>query len=323
MKEEKSIYLDTNVQQLEEDGVIDRTVLKACLAAKPPMLTAGDIVEHFRKRGNFADVPGCRRPGRVSENLIRIVDSVVDSNTPSDMKPVLMQRRLAGQLKEEASFDFLTPFQRNDVLRFKEEHGHLPMFRLLMYYLTREGATRNDTIMSYTLGLNPSRIHCHSLSDVCKYVDLSRERVRQIIQTYVFPEELMLPRLWTNFADHSTYYADHTSEGYVKASTLDFVGLKFATYADVISRSTMLKNIEGKYLARRGWEKEIEAWLKRLEKLMGMPRSVDSRISIEGLAMGGSLDTRISLIVMHQIAPSLGIKTDAPDGLILAKNIVD
>lgn len=321
METQQPFYLDTPVFRLFEDGVIDRSVLRACEAAKPSMKTAGDILHWRQLHGSFADVPGCRRPGRIPDTLNGIADTVVASNTPLEQHRVTKSRVHATHLSNEADFDFLTETQRNDALDFKDHYGHLPMFRILRCFLNRDGASRNDTIMAYMLGITDrDNERGHSLAEISRQVDLSRERVRQISQSYVLPETLMHPRLWTQYADHSTYYADAGHHAYLHVTTHEIPGLTFPAYAMVLHRTTMLENVGDRFLARRGWVKEISAWVRRLSRLRDMPRTIDSRISLDGLAMGGTLDNRISLIVLHQIAPAMGITTDAPDAIILHKN---
>ena len=321
MSKEEKLYLDTPIKALYEDGHIERGVLRACQAAKPPLETAGDVAEYFEARGNFSQVPGCRRPGRIPDTLVRIATTVQRKTTPTHQKPIHQKRQRATVLKNEAMFDFLSENQRAEMLKFKAEHGHLPMFRVLKCYLNRPEASRNDLIMGYSLGMNEmSEDSVFSLAEIASHVSLSRERVRQIAQTYVFPEQLMHSSLWTSYADHSTYYVDENNTAFQETKTIEMPEISFGAYAAVLQRTTMLQNVDDKFMARRGWVKEITAWTNRLTKLMAMPRSIDNRISLDGLAMGGALDTRISLVVLHQIAPSLGITPDAPDAIILPKN---
>lgn len=320
MTEPKKIYLDTTVTALYDAGIIDRTVLKACQSAKPPLTSAGDILRHFEENGNFTDIPGCRRPGRISNKLIELANNTINQSTPAEERPHVMTRNLTDKLLNQAAFDFLTEQQQNDCLQFRKLYGYLPMFRVLRYYLSREGAARADYVMLMALGLgNPSE-PIPTLANIGQLVGLSRERVRQIIQAYRLPEQIQHSALWKHYADHTTYFCDPTSEIFRMVTATELPGLTFAGYATVLERTTMLDNVDDSYLARRGWTKEIRAWVNRLRKLYAMPRSIDNRISLEGLAMGGSLDTRIMLVVLHQIAPALGILTEAPDTIILPKN---
>lgn len=317
------IYLDTPIIQLVERGLIDKTVLKACKAAKPEFKTAADIYNHWKEFGDFHNVPGCRRQSRITELLTFIARTVEPTNMPSELKPVVASRIKAGQLVKDADFDFLNESQRAEVLRFKEENGYLPMIAILRYFLNSEKASRNDVIMSYIFGLNNDGAECKSLADVATRVELSRERVRQIIQTYEIPEQLRHSRLWTNYVDHSTYYADETCPAYRIAKNAEVEGLSFAQYAAVVSRISMLENVDDAFLARKGWTKEIKGWVSRLSRMKDMPRSIENRISIEGLAMGGALDMRLSMVVLHQIAPALGLGTAAPDTIVLPPNVTD
>ena len=319
MNYEFKIYLDTPTLMLCEKGIMDRQALRACYAAKPPMTTAGDILAHFLQHGNFSEVPGCRRLGKIPDTLTKIAETVCNTHTPTEEKPVMVKRFQARELDKDASFPFLSDSQRHECLEFKAKHGHLPMFRILKFYLNRPDANRDDIIMRSVLGLDISSPSSGTLSAIGLQVNLSRERVRQIANTYAMPSEMSLPSLWKPYADHSTYYADAQSEAYKKAEK-EIRPLTFATFATVLERTTMLKNIDDRFLARHGWTKEISAWVKKLTQLTKMPRTIDSHISLEGLAMGGALDTRISLIVLNQICPSLGIKTAGQDGIILPKN---
>lgn len=316
MENQFDIYLDTPVKLLLERGMIDRLVLRACQAARPPMETAGDILDHYEENKTFSDVPGCRRPGRIPEALVDIARMVQRRETPSQLKKYESRRRQAGQLNNEANFDFLSEGRRAEILMYREKFGYLPMFRILSYYLNREDAQRNDRVMAHYLGMADNE-PCASLADIGVKVGLSRERIRQILQTWTLPEQLSHARLWKQYADHSTYFANHSSEAYEKVVQTELPELSFGAYASILHHTTMLQNVEGRFLARRGWVEEISAWHDRLMRLAGMPRAISSRISLEGLAMGGSLDTRISLIVLNQIAPALGLLPDAPDAIIL------
>lgn len=315
-----NIYLDTPISRLFDDGHIDKTVLRACQAAKPPMETAGDVLAHLHKYGNFARVPGCRRPGRIPDTLLRIAEVTHEIETPIEEKPVLQKRKIAGELDANAEFDFLSEVQRAEVLKFRGEFGHLPMFTVLKIYLNRADASRNDKVMAFSLGMRDDAKSTATLADIAGHVNLSRERVRQIAMTYSLPDILMHPRLWTGYADHSTYFMDASHPSYKTACDIEVPGLAFGAFAAILHRTTMLQNVRDTFLARRGWVKEISAWVERLSKLASMSRAIESRISLEGLAMGGTLDTRINLVVLNQIAPALGILTEAPDGLILPKN---
>lgn len=316
-----TIYLDTPITQLVDDGHIDKTVYRACQAAKPPMETAGDVHAHFHKHGNFATIPGCRRPGRIPDTLLRIAQTTMDTNTPIEEKPTLQKRKIAGNLDANADFSFLSDEQRRHVLEYRTEHNHLPMFAILKIFLNRAEASRNDTVMAFSLGMHDERgSHAASLADIAGKVNLSRERVRQIAITYALPEIMMHPRLWSGYADHSTYYMDANSDIYKRVTDTEVSGLSFGAFAAIMGRTTMLQNVRDRFLARRGWVKEITAWVDRLTRLAAMPRTIESRISLEGLAMGGTLDMRINLVVLNQIAPALGIQTVPPDGLILPAN---
>ncbi|MDE6396495.1 MAG: hypothetical protein K2K84_04415, partial [Muribaculaceae bacterium] len=78
--------------------------------------------------------------------------------------------------------------------------------------------------------------------------------------------------------------------------------------------------VDNTFMARRGWAPEIEAWVKRLRQLRDMPRTFASKLSIDGLSMGGKLDSRLKLIVVNQIAPLLGLDI-VDDNIILPANI--
>lgn len=320
MNNESTIYLDTPVALLLENGTIDKTVMRACQSAKPPMVLAGDIVEYLKRHGSFAGVPGCRRPGRIPDTLLRIANATQQSDTPTQFKPYSQKRQIAEKLEAEASFDFLTDEERENALRFRAEHGHLPMFAILRRYLLRDSASRNDTVMAYSLGMHDRDGLRLCLADIAERVGLSRERVRQIAITYNLPENLAHTRLWAGYADHSAYYADAGNAAYRHVREAEVPGLSFAAYASVLHRTTMMHNVEDTFLARRGWVEQISAWVNRLKKLAAMPRAFDNRISLEGLAMGGKLDMRIVLVVLNQIAPALGLRADGQDALILPKN---
>lgn len=316
---ENPIYLDTTIEHLLDCALIDRTVLKACQSARPPLKTAGDIMLHHQQYGNFASVPGCRRAGRISDVLLQIVGMVENQNTPSDLRTTLRNRAIADRLGHEADFDFLTEKQREQILAYRNEYGYLPMFKVLQYYLTRKDASRNDIIMASVLGFDADPSTRANFAAIGQNVNLSRERVRQIALTYEFPEQLALAGLWKCYFDHKTYYADATHSSY-KLAANEVAGLTFAAFATVIHRTTMLHNVDDRYLARRGWVNEIRAWVDRLNRLATMPRTIDSRISIEGLAMGGTLDIRMSSVVLRQIVPAFGFKSDDADAIILPKN---
>lgn len=322
MYKKRPIYLDTPVTQLFDDGYIDRTVVRSCEAAKPPMVTAGDILKYLELHGNFSNVPGCRRPGRIPDTLTSVARQVQPVNTPVDELPGSQRRQQASHLLNEADFAFLSDCQRSEVIRFRESYGHLPMFRILKYYLNRPDATRNDTIMAYSLGILEGDFEKnHSLADIAQSVNLSRERVRQITQTYELPEDLMYPRLWNFYADHSTYYADSNNSSFLFTVDNEVPELTFTAYAAVLQRTTMMHPVDDRFMARSGWEKEITAWVNHLTKLAAHPKMLDSRISLDGLTMAGSLDSRMNLVVINQIAPALGLPTDGNDAIILPKNI--
>ena len=320
MNNDPVIFQDTPISKLFDNGLLDRTSLRACQAAKPPLLTAGDIAEHYSEYGNFSKVPGCRRPGKTTDALKFIALNTAPNPTPTHLKSTIVQRQMAGKLNEEANFDFLTTAQKARVLMFRKQYGHLPMFQIIKYYLNRKDASRNDIIMAYYLQLDNENANCTSLADLSNKIFLSRERIRQIILNYKFDDTISHPSLWTHYVDHSIYYSDNNSPSFVEAKTNEIENLSFATYADIISRVSMLENIDNEYMARKGWTKEIGAWRTRLLRMLAMPRNIDSRISIDGLTMTGALDGRINIIVLNQIAPALGIKAVAPDTLILPKN---
>lgn len=323
MTKRVDIYLDTPIERLLEMGVIDKTVAKACRSSHPPMDTAGDIVRHLQEQGSFSDVPGCRRPGRITETLTEITRIVRHENMPSELKPTVARRIQAGQRVEDAGFSFLSESERKEVLDFRERHGYLPMIRIFSIYVNSPLASRDDRIMASSLGLNSDKLRHASLAGISSDIGLSRERVRQVIRNYQLPEELSHAKLWKNYADHSTYYSDESSETFRTASAEEIPELPFSTYAEIISRISMLENIENKFLARKGWTDEISAWVNKLQRLAALPRKIENRISIDGLAMGGSLDTRLSVVVINQIAPALGIRGEAPDALIFLPNVSD
>lgn len=320
MHKDIAIYLDTTVISLYEKGVIDKTVLRACEAAKPPMETAGDIAAHLDANGSFARVPGCRRPGRIPDTLSAIAEKVKKTPTPSDEKPERRQRNRAMRLSQDASFVFLTDEQRENVLAFRKEHGYLPMFMVLRYYLTRPDASRNDIIMSYGWGLNPSADDSATLASIGEQVGLSRERIRQILLTYEIPDELSHQQFWNQYVNHSTFYVDAGHSEFENVRQREIPNLTFAAYADILHRTTMMFNVNDRFMARRGWIKEISAWVDRFDRLSEMTRSIDSRVSLEGLAMGGNLDTRIALVVLNQLAPAYGFIPDPPGHLILPRS---
>lgn len=317
---EQNIYLDTAICDLMEAGVIDISVYRACNAAKPPMVTAGDILEHLDAKGSFSDVPGCRRPGRIPDTLMSIAGKVIATETPAEERPHNIKRREIGKLSQEAHFEFLSEDQRREILDYRQKYGHLPMFKILKFYLNRPDASRNDLIMAYTFGLSAAQGDNSTLAEIAQLVNLSRERVRQIAINYEFPEQLRHPRLWMQYADHSTYFVNPSNDAFNLVRTTEVEDLPFASYAMILQRTTMLQNVDDLYLARQGWVDEITAWYTKLSRLKSMTRFIDSRISLEGLAMGGALDLRINLVVLHQIAPALGITPDAPDAIILPKN---
>ena len=320
MNIKKEIYLDTTIEQLLRDNIIDRSVSRACQSSKPPMLTAGDIKEHMDAHGGFSDVPGCRRGGRIADILADVAQNVIESTTPVDHKASAIKRRNVERLNESADFQFLTADQRREVLEFREKHGYLPMFKILGYHLSSPKASRNDTIMAYNWGFHadsPSRIP--TLSGIAAIVGLSRERVRQIVTEYTLPEQLSHSRLWTHYADHSAYYISANDKVFEDVRQYEAPDMPFPIFAEIMQLATMLHNVDNKFLARNGWTAQISAWVNRFDKLMSMARYVDSRISIEGLAMGGSLDARMIPVVLARIAPSYGLKVEGST-ILLPKN---
>lgn len=309
------VYLNTTVNELVERGLIDRTAGRACHAAKPPLETAADIKNYLRSHGNFSAVPGCRRPGRIPSTLRKIAEVVRNENAPKpDKNPATVF--------ETAAFSFLNEDQRLEALEFKKEYGYLPMFRILACYMTRPGASRNDHILAKCMSFEPlDPPVTPSFMRVAENVGLTRERVRQIAESYRFPDEICHAKLWKHYADHSTYYIDNKSQVYRDVLSREIPRMPFHPFAGVMRRVAMLDPLENhRYLARRGWTSEIEAWVKRLERLASMPRTIDSRLSLEGLAMGGALDSRLNLVVLNQIAPTFGILPAPPDSIILPKN---
>ena len=235
MKHAESIYLDTPVSQLLSMKMIDRSVERACQAANPPMLTAGDIVEHLDLYGNFSDVPGCRRPGKILDTLLGIAGITIRENSPSELNPRTRRKAIAVQLDKDADFDFLSDLQREDILEFRREHGHLPMLKILQSYFNRPDASRNDIIMAFALGLqDDSQAEYSSLAEIARQVELSRERVRQITLNYQLPEMLSLSRLWTFYVDYSTYYVDPNHQAFKHACTYEITDLSFSSYADIL-----------------------------------------------------------------------------------------
>lgn len=219
---------------------------------------------------------------------------------------------------EDVPLGFVSASRRAYYEDYNAEHGHYPMFRILVDYLTSDEATRDDKIFALSAGLvgdaGPQRT-----DDIAVQFGLTRERVRQILVAYHLPARIGPVQRWQAYCDHSTYFINEASDKFRHVCDTEVNTLTFRTYAAMLTRTVMLDLVEDRFLVRRGWTKELTAWIKRLERLAGVRRTIESRISIEGLAMGGALDARMRSVVLNQIAPALGIRTEAPDLLVFSK----
>lgn len=309
-----TVYRDTPIAKLVQDGIIDRNTGRACQSATPPLVTAGHVVRYLEEHGTLADIPGCRRPGRITSQLHALVSITVMEDTP--------QAPVRPAQATEPDLGFAPAATRTMAQRYKEEHGHWPMFALLADYLCGPDATRSDRVLALWLGLEQAPgVERDNLASIAAAVDLTRERVRQIIAAFSIPEHLLPFRLWKAYADHSTYYVDERSPRYTAITENEVPGLPFAAYMEIMKKVSSLVAGDGPYLVRQGWEKEIAAWVKRLERLAAMPHSIDCRLSLSGLTMGGALDARLNPVVLTQIAPSMGIRPEAPDTIIVPRNL--
>lgn len=305
----KPIYNNTPIAELVRTGIIDRNIARACESATPPLTTAGDIRRYLSEHGSFTEVPGCRRPGRISRALTTLAGMTLGENSP--------EVRTTASLAETADFPFLTAEQRAAALDFKAKHGRLPMFAILAAYLQREGAGRDDRIFGIWTGLTGEG--AHSLAEIGLAFNLTAERVRQLILDYTIDNLLTNNRLWQGYADYSTYFLNENSDIFATVVASECPGLDFRGFGAVMRRIHSLDMVDNRFLARRGWAPEIEAWLLRLERLRDMPRTISSRISIDGLTMGGKLDSRLKLVVINQIVPALGLKV-MDDNILLPAN---
>lgn len=300
------LYRTKRIEALYDTGQIPRTVKLACESVRPPLVTVGDIRDYLIEHGSFSDIPGCRRPGRVTQIITEIAENV--SDPPEDYEGY----------SEDIPFGFVGHDKRNDYETYRDTHGHYPMFRILVDFLNSNEADRHDIIFGMHNGL-PGNVPL-SYSEIASRVHLTKERVRQICTNYRLPERIGGITYWTPYGDYSTYYIDDHSECFRNVVETEIDTINFTSYANVLSRILMLEFVQGRFLVRSGWENEIISWVKRLEQIAALPRTKDSRISIDGLAMSGVLDIRLKQIIISQIAPSLGITAIAPDILIFHAN---
>lgn len=299
------VYRDTPLTVLHKTNRLSRGALMACRAAVPPMETAGDLMRYLATHDNLRAIPGCRRPGLISRELESLGRMVRDTHTPP-ARP--------GDIVEE--WDFMTATRREQLKEFRAMHGHLPMFAVLHDWCMRPGATRNDNMVARML-TTPSDSPL-TLMALAKEYGLSAERVRQIILEYRVPDTFANARLWHPYANHATYFIAETSRAYRDILQREMPTLGFRGYCLIMKTVHPLVSVEGRYLARQGWENEITAWHRRLTRLAQRKATagVHSRLTVEGLSMGGTLDARLKPIVLTQIAPSLGLDTDA-DSILL------
>lgn len=305
----KPIYLNTTIATLLKEGLIDKNTARACGSANPRLATAGDIKNHLAVHGSFTEVPGCRRPGRISRALENLAKLTLDENEPHHEK--------AKTLTDTADFPFLSAEERASALNFKREFGHLPMFAILSSYLRRPSHDRKEIMFASYTGLDKES--GKSLAEIGSRFDVTPERVRQILLDYTIPEGLDGARLWNPYANHSTYFINENSEVFKAVIANECSTLPFRGFAAVIRRVLNFDYVDRRFLARRGWVPEIEAWAHRLQMLRDMTRTFSSKLSIDGLSMGGKLDSRLKLIVVNQIVPQLGLEV-VDDNIILPAN---
>ncbi|MDE6397397.1 MAG: hypothetical protein K2K84_09000, partial [Muribaculaceae bacterium] len=257
----KPIYLNTPIAVLIKDGVIDRNIARACEAANPPLLTAGDIRRHWLDHGAFTEVPGCRRPGRISRALTSLANMTLDEDAPAALTEAT--------LSDTAAFPFLTAEEQATALKFKEEYGHLPMFYILSRRLGLSESDRKAVIFGSATGLldKPAA----SLAEIAAKYDISPERVRQIIQDFALEDILTQARLWKSYADYSVYFINKNSEVFNTVVAKECPNLTFRGFSAIIRRVLNFDVVDNTFMARRGWAPEIEAWVKRLRQLRDMP----------------------------------------------------
>jgi len=304
---ETPLYRTKRIEILYKTHQIPRTVKLACEAANPQFVTAGDVLDYLIEHGSFSQIPGCRRPGLVSRILTDIAENV--TNPPEGYEGY----------SEDILFGFANHDKRAEYEKYRETYGHYPMFRIFVDYLNSNEANRCDIIFGLRHGLiGEKQLH---FSDIASHFKVSGERVRQIHAAYQIPERINGIALWTPYGDYSTYYVDAGSECFRNVLDTEIDTIDFNAYANVLSRILTLEVVDGRYLVRSGWEHEITAWVRRLEQIAALPRQKDSRISLDGLAMGGSLDIRLRQVILNQIAPALGLTPLPPDSLIFPANI--
>ena len=306
----KPIYLNTPIPALIKDGIINRNIARACEAANPPLLTAGDIRRHWLEHGAFTEIPGCRRPGRISRTLATLANMTLDEDAPAPAADL--------PLYETAAFPFLSPEEQAHSLKFKDEHGHLPMFYILSKRLGIAQSDRKAIIFGSAAGLldKPAA----SLAEIAARFEISPERVRQIIQEFALEDLLTQARLWKSYADYSVYFINKNSEVFQNVIKYECPTLTFKGFGSIIRRVLNFDLVDNTFLARRGWAPEIEAWVTRLRQLRDMPRTFSSKLSIDDISMGGKLDSRLKLIVVNQIVPLLGLDI-VDDNIILPANV--
>lgn len=226
-------------------------------------------------------------------------------------------------------FPFLMSRQRKFVFDFTKEHGHAPLFFLLLHYL-RLSENRSNKIYSLYHGIFDGKRR--SLTEIADAMGLTRERCRQIASGKI---EVQESEIVTN--DGWEYYQELFELPFIYERTKEYVRLKeaehlsegFGVFAALVSLKGDFKveDVEGHTILvnKHVDEFDFSDCVDALFSIVNAKYSVDTYVALDSIlyAVPEPLKADMKVLVRYVATDIYKVKVTDGGQLYLSQNYID
>lgn len=226
-------------------------------------------------------------------------------------------------------YPFLMNRQRQFVFEFIKEYHHAPLF-FLMYHYLRLSENRSNKIYCLANGIFDGRRR--ALNEIAEVMDLSRERVRQIVYGTIGVQESALAN-----NDGWDYYNElfdlpfiyERTERYVRLKEVEHLPIDFEVFASLVKLKADFKaeNVEGHTILMNNKYSDLKLsdCLDTLFSIINARYSTDTYIPIDSLLFTFPEQMRpiMKELVKHITTEICKVQITDDEKLYLPQNYID
>lgn len=257
--------------------------------------------------------------------------SAVDfyNNVIIHLRPVVSSIENGGEDGLDLELKFIFPFVPTPfysvISSFKKEHGHYPMFFILLLKLRYSNKREYDMICrKYAIGQYETAA---SLEEIATAHNLTRERVRQIVTKPLFKNDTFIHSdFWLPYVKLGNHLITPESEYFSNITTSENLNISFEAFAFLyceVFQYEYCDNFISEFIVSKKLSQFVNRIFTILSDISKTACSTDISYSLDDLFRKSDIDEPFKKnLILQEICPLFGLQVKG-EKIILEQNFVD